>query len=75
MEIGFFDHFGTRLVTTSNYSAIANFNTLQFTTAYAKLSQSVTLSTSRFLLWLLTVEILQLPHSCHCRLATVSHLN
>jgi hypothetical protein len=27
----FIDHFNTRLVTTSNYSAIANLHTLQFT--------------------------------------------
>jgi hypothetical protein len=31
LEIGFIDHFNTRLVTTLNYSAIADFHTLQIT--------------------------------------------
>jgi hypothetical protein len=40
LEIGFIDHFNTQLVTTLNYSAIADFHTLQITTAHAKLFQS-----------------------------------
>jgi hypothetical protein len=33
-EIGFTDHFNTRLVTTLNYSAIVDFHTLQIATAH-----------------------------------------
>jgi hypothetical protein len=40
LEIGFIDHFNTRLVTTLNYSVIANFHTLQITTIHAKSFQS-----------------------------------
>jgi hypothetical protein len=36
----FIDHFKTRLMTTLNYSAIANLQTLQITTEYAKTFQS-----------------------------------
>jgi hypothetical protein len=36
LEIRFIDHFNTQLVTTLNYSAIANLHTLQITTAYDK---------------------------------------
>jgi hypothetical protein len=35
LEIGFIDHFNTRLVTTLNCRAIADFHTLQITTAHA----------------------------------------
>jgi hypothetical protein len=44
-ETRFIDHFNTWLVTTFNCSAIANLHTLQTTTANAKPSQSVTVST------------------------------
>jgi hypothetical protein len=37
-EIGFIDHL--QVVTTSNYNTIANFHTLQITTAHAKSFQS-----------------------------------
>jgi hypothetical protein len=40
LEIGFTDHFNTQLVITLNYSTIANFHTLQITTAHAKSFQS-----------------------------------
>jgi hypothetical protein len=40
LEIGFIGHFNTRLVTTINYSAIADLHTLQITTAHAKSFQS-----------------------------------
>jgi hypothetical protein len=40
LENGFIDHFNTWLVTTPNYSAIANLHTLQITTAHAKCFQS-----------------------------------
>jgi hypothetical protein len=40
LEIGLIDHFNTRLVTTLNYSAIANLRTLQITRAHAKPFQS-----------------------------------
>jgi hypothetical protein len=43
--IGFIDHFNIPLVTTLNYSAIADLHTLQFTTAYAKTFQSAVSST------------------------------
>jgi hypothetical protein len=39
-------HFNKRLVTTSNYSAVANLHTLQVNTAHAKTSQYA--FTSRF---------------------------
>jgi hypothetical protein len=48
LEIGFIDHFNTRIVTTLNYSAIANLHTLQITTARPKPFQSAAVSTSRF---------------------------
>jgi hypothetical protein len=40
LEIGFIDHFNIRLVTTLNYSAIADFHTSQITTTHAKSFQS-----------------------------------
>jgi hypothetical protein len=40
LEMGFIDHFNTRLVTTLNYGAIANLHNLQTTTAHAKSFQS-----------------------------------
>jgi hypothetical protein len=40
LEIGFIDHFNTWLVTTNNYSAIAEFLDLQITIADAKPFQS-----------------------------------
>jgi hypothetical protein len=36
LVIGFIDHFNKQLVITHNYSAIANFRSLQFTRAHAK---------------------------------------
>jgi hypothetical protein len=36
LEIEFIDYIDTRLVTTLNYSAVANLHTLQITTAHAK---------------------------------------
>jgi hypothetical protein len=36
MEIGFIDHFNTRLVTTINYSDITDFHTSQINKAHAK---------------------------------------
>jgi hypothetical protein len=47
MKIGFIEHFNALLVTTLNYSAIANLYTLQTTTAHAKSLQSAFIS--RFL--------------------------
>jgi hypothetical protein len=40
LEIGFIDHFNTRLMTTLKYSAVADLHTLQITTAYSKSFQS-----------------------------------
>jgi hypothetical protein len=40
LETGFIDHFKTRLMTTLNYSAIADLHTSQITTAHAKSFQS-----------------------------------
>jgi hypothetical protein len=40
LEIGFIDHFNTRLLTTLYYSVIADLHTLQITTAPAKSFQS-----------------------------------
>jgi hypothetical protein len=48
LEIGFIDYFNTWLVTTLNYSVIADLHTLQIPTAHAKPFQSPTVSTSRF---------------------------
>jgi ethanolamine utilization microcompartment shell protein EutS len=39
LEIGFIDHFTTRLVATFNYSAVADFYILQITAAHAKYFQ------------------------------------
>jgi hypothetical protein len=39
LEIGFIDHFNTRLMTTLNYSAIADLHTLQITRASLSLFQ------------------------------------
>jgi ethanolamine utilization microcompartment shell protein EutS len=39
LVIGFIDHFNTRLVTTLNYSAIADLQNLQISTAHAKYFQ------------------------------------
>jgi hypothetical protein len=36
LDNGFIDHFNTQLVITPNYSAIADFHTLQVTRAHAK---------------------------------------
>jgi hypothetical protein len=41
LDIGFTDHFNIRLVTTLNYSAIANLSTVQTTRAQSKTFQSV----------------------------------
>jgi hypothetical protein len=49
LNIGFIDHFNTQLVITLNYSAIANFHNLQFTTAHAKFSPACNIFTRRFL--------------------------
>jgi hypothetical protein len=40
LEIGFIDHFNTRLVATLSYSAIDDLHTLQISTAHAKSFQS-----------------------------------
>jgi hypothetical protein len=40
LVIGFTDRFNTRLITTSNYSAVGNLCTLQFFTAHPKPSKS-----------------------------------
>jgi hypothetical protein len=37
LDIGFIEHFITKLITTLNYSAIAHFHTLQFTRAHSLL--------------------------------------
>jgi hypothetical protein len=47
MEIGFIDHFNTRLVTTLNYGAIADFRTLQTAPAHTKSFPACFVFTSR----------------------------
>jgi hypothetical protein len=47
--IGFIDHFNRELISTHNYSAIADLWTLQITRAHRLCSQPITVSTSRFL--------------------------
>jgi hypothetical protein len=49
LVIGFIEHFYTQLVTTRNYSAIANSHTLQFTTARTYVFSSCCVFTNRFL--------------------------
>jgi hypothetical protein len=44
LVIGFIEHL--QIVTTSNYSAITNSHTLQFTTEHTKSSQFVSLAVS-----------------------------
>jgi hypothetical protein len=44
LEIGFIEHINTWLVTTLNYSAIANLHDLQITTAHITSFQSVVIS-------------------------------
>jgi hypothetical protein len=43
---GFIAHLNTQLVTTSNYSAIADSHTLKFITAHTKSSQSAVSSSA-----------------------------
>jgi hypothetical protein len=65
-EIGFIDRFNTQLVRTLNYSAIADLNTSQITTAHAKSLQSAVF-TSRSLITASNSKILQLHrHVCEC---------
>jgi hypothetical protein len=47
LEIGFIDHFNTRLVTALNYSAIADIHNLQITTAHAKSFSQLSLVVSQ----------------------------
>jgi hypothetical protein len=47
-EIGFIDHFNTRLVTAPNYSAIADLHTLQISTTRVKSLPACIVFTSRF---------------------------
>jgi hypothetical protein len=49
LEIGFIDHFHSRLVTTLNYNAITEFRTLQITAAHTKSFQSAV--SSRVVPW------------------------
>jgi hypothetical protein len=49
LEIGFIDHFNTRLVTTLNYSAVADLHTLQITRGHAKSFPVCNVFPSRFL--------------------------
>jgi hypothetical protein len=69
------DHFNTRLVTTSNYNAIADLHTLQInitqTSVLSLLQSPIVVSGYR----LLTVEILQLPRSLRCPLANTPRLS
>jgi hypothetical protein len=73
LEIGFIDHL--HVVNASNYNAIANFHTLQTTTAHAKPFHSAVSSTVFPWYRLLTVEILQLPPSLRCPLAHMHRLS
>jgi hypothetical protein len=70
---GFIDHLYTRHGTTSTYNAIADLHTLPFTIARTKSSQSA--FTNRFLVMLLTMEILQLLWSRRCPLANTQQFN
>jgi hypothetical protein len=49
LEIGFIDHFNTRLVDTFDYSTIADFHTLRIATAHANSFQSAV--SSPVVLW------------------------
>jgi hypothetical protein len=61
LDVGFIDHLYTPLVTTGNYSAIANLHALQIATAPATLFQPAASSTAVPQQRLLTVEIVQFP--------------
>jgi hypothetical protein len=73
LVIGFIEHLYTQLLTTSNYSAVSDSHTLQFTTAHTKSSQSAvftshclvaTSSSGRSLTWgSWTIPVPQLPAS------------
>jgi hypothetical protein len=63
LEIGFIDHFSIRLVSTLNYSAIADFHTLQITTAHAKSFPAWSVFTSSCLVTAPTMAISLLPCS------------
>jgi hypothetical protein len=47
-DIGFIDHFNTRLVTTLNYSAIADLHILKITRVHVKSISACSIFTSRF---------------------------
>jgi hypothetical protein len=49
LDIGFLDHYNTRLVITLNYSAIANFQTLQNTRSHVMSLPVSSIFTRRFL--------------------------
>jgi hypothetical protein len=49
LEIGFMDHFNTRLFTTINYNTITDYNILHITITHAKCFHSVAVSLSRSL--------------------------
>jgi hypothetical protein len=69
LDIGFIDHFNIQLVITFNYSAIADFHTLEFTRAYAKSSPARSVFTSSCLVEALTMDISLLPCSSRLRMA------
>jgi hypothetical protein len=70
LVVGFIEHL--EIVTTSNYSAIANSHTLQFTTARTKPSQSVL--SLPVVAWWRIQQCPLIPCSRTYRLATVPHL-
>jgi hypothetical protein len=55
LDIGYIDHF--QVVTTNNYYTVADFHTLQITTAHAKSSPACSVFTRRFLVTALTMAI------------------
>jgi hypothetical protein len=71
---GFIDYLYSQVVTITNYSATANLYNSQITTAPTKTFHPAV--SSQAIPWqrLLTVEIIQLPSTRHCRLTTVSEL-
>jgi hypothetical protein len=63
LDIGFIDHFNTPLITTLNYSAIDNFDMLQFTRAHATNFPTRIIFTSSCLVTVPVVDIPLLPCS------------
>jgi hypothetical protein len=75
LDIGFIDHFNTQLVIILNYSAIANFYTLQITRVHAKSFAGRSVFTSSCLVTVPSMAVPLLPYSSPLRMAAPFQLN